>query len=135
MELPKDNEKLDEIFLNGTEPDPDEFKGDYWVDMLTGGIPSFRWAGHKKRFFEKIGNNFVLRMVPFGHFIVAKGECDDLDNLKVVILDYGNGKNILTRSIRDKIRKINDTLYLGRYYAAIGDTHKFKGYFSLEKKA
>lgn len=134
MDLPKDNTKLDEIFLNGSEPDINEFKGDYWVDMLTGGIPSFRWAGHKKRFFDKTGRNYVIGALPFGHFSVKEGGCDDLANAKVVILDYGNNKNVLTRSIFDKIRKINDDLFLGRYYAVKDDSTCFRGYFSLEKK-
>ena len=61
-------------------------------------------------------------------------QCSDLDGLKAVTLNYGNKKNLLTRSVRDKIRRIGDGLYLGRYYNVIDENYVFRGYFSLEKK-
>jgi len=101
-------------------------------------IPNFRWAGHRKRFFSenrnKIGNNIILSNTVFGHFKVKLGQCDDLNNLKVLILDYGEKKNFLTRSVRDKIRKIEKESFLGRYYNFIDGVYHFKGYFSLGKK-
>ncbi len=138
MNFPKNNETLDQIFINGSEPSKEEFVDEYWVDMLTGMIPSFRWAGHRKRFFSqnqnKSGKNIVLFRSSFGHFKVESGQCDDLDGLNVVILNYGNKKNFLTRSVMDKIRKIENGWYLGRYYNVIDNVLCFKGYFSLEKK-
>jgi hypothetical protein len=138
MDYPKDNKQLDQIFINGSEPSIEEFMDEYWVKMLTGMIPNFRWAGHRKRFFvknkNKIGNNIVLFNNTFGHFKVELGQCDDLNDLKVLILNYGNKKNFLTRSVRDKIRKIESESFLGRYYNFINGIYHFKGYFSLEKR-
>ena len=138
MNFPKDNKQLDQIFIKGSEPSIEEFVDEYWVKMLTGMIPNFRWAGHRKRFFSesgnKIGKNIILSNSAFGHFKVELGQCDDLNDLKVLILDYGERKNFLTRSVRDKIRKIESESYLGRYYNVINGTYHFKGYFSLEKR-
>jgi hypothetical protein len=138
MKLPKNNRKLDQIFKNGSEPSIEEFVDQYWVDMLTGMIPNFRWAGHRKRFFRKnenkVGNNIILFNTTFGHFQVVQGRCEDFSDLKVIILDYGDKRNFLTRSVRDKIRKIDDDLFLGRYYNVIKGTYFFKGYFALQKK-
>lgn len=137
MSFPKDNKKLDQIFISGSEPLIEAFTGEYWVKMLTGRIPNFRWAGHRKRFSKdltnKIGHNIVLNNIVFGHFKVESGLCDDLGDLKVLILNYGNKKNLLTRSVMDKIRKIESGIYLGRYYTIIDKIPHFKGYFSLEK--
>jgi hypothetical protein len=138
MNLPKDNKELDQIFTNGSEPTTEEFVEEYWVNMLTGMIPNFRWVGHRKRFFKengsRIGNNIILFNSRFGHFTVEQGQCDDLNDLKVIILNYGEKRNLLTRSVRDKIRKIEDGLYLGRYYNVLDGTFHFKGYFSLVKR-
>ena len=138
MDLPKDNNQLDQIFINGSEPSIEEFEGEYWVAMLTGKIPNFRWAGHKKRFsdedVDKTGKNIILSGITFGHFNVEPGRCDDLDDLQAVILNYGNNKNLLTRSVRDKIRTIENGWYLGRYYSDIDNSLQFRGYFSLERK-
>ncbi len=138
MNFPKDNKALDQIFINGSEPSIEEFVDEYWVNMLTGMIPNFSWAGHRKRFFSKngnkIGKNIILLNSTFGHFKVELGQCDDLNGLEVIILNYGEKKNLLTRSVRDKIRKIERKQYLGRYYNVIDGTYHFKGYFSLEKR-
>lgn len=138
MDFPKDNQQLDQIFINGSDPSVDDFEDEYWVEMLTGMIPNFRWAGHKKRFINennnKIGKNIILSNITFGHFIAEPGRCYDLGDLNVVILNYGNNKNLLTRSVRDKIRHIENGVYLGRYYTNINNILNFKGYFSLEKK-
>ncbi len=138
MNFPKNNKELDQIFINGSEPSIEEFVDEYWVKMLTGMIPNFRWAGHRKRFFiqdgNKIGENIILSNSTFGYFKVEQGQCDDLNNLGVIILNYGEKKNFLTRSVRDKVRKIESGQYLGRYYNVIDGTYHFKGYFSLERK-
>lgn len=138
MNLPKNNPKLDQIFIDGSAPSVEEFEGEYWVNMLTGMIPNFRWTGHRKRFFNRNGNktgeNIVLFNSSFGHFDVEQGQSEDLNDLDVVILNYGNKKNFLTRSVIDKIRKIEAGLYLGRYYNVTGNFMQFKGYFSLEKR-
>ena len=138
MDFPKDNQKLDEFFTKGSEPSMEEFSGEYRVNMLTGMIPNFRWAGHRKRFFKEDGNNIGFNIVlfnnEFGHFNVESGQCEELGGLKVVILNYSNKKNFLTRSVLDKIRKIENELYLGRYYNILDGTLHFKGYFSLVKR-
>lgn len=138
MDFPKDNTRLDEIFINGSDIDIAEFSGEYWVGMLTGLIPSFRWAGHRKRFFKEneknVGLNIILLNAKFGHFFVEEGDCPELNNLNVAILNYGEKRNILTRSMIDKLRKVEEDIYLGRYYNQIHGELKFKGYFSLIKK-
>ncbi len=138
MNFPKDNQKLDHIFINGAKPSTGEFDGEYWVNMLTGMIPNFRWAGHRKRFFIKsdthIGQNLVLLNNSFGYFTVEQGQCEELGGVGVVILNYGNKNNFLTRSVMDKIRKIEPGLYLGRYYKVTDNRVKFNGYFSLNKR-
>lgn len=138
MEFPKNNIELDSIFKNGSEPVIDEFEGEYWVSMLTGMIPNFRWVGHRKRFFDeegkKVGKNIILLNSTFGYFKVEKGKCDDLNNLNVMILNYGEKRNFLTRSVRDKIRRIEDNIFLGRYYNVMDGSYYFKGYFSLIKR-
>ena len=127
MNLPKDDKQLDHIFVNGSTPSIEEFQDEYWVAMLTGMIPNFRWAGHRKRFIgenaNKTGQNIIMCNIRFGYFKVKTGQCEELDNLKVIILDYGEKRNLLTRSVRDKIRKIESGLYLGRYYKAIDKSH------------
>ncbi|THB78313.1 MAG: hypothetical protein D3926_13395 [Desulfobacteraceae bacterium] len=138
MKYPNDNTALDLIFSNGSAPSIEEFTGEYWVNMLTGMIPNFRWAGHRKRFFSEngntIGKNIILSNITFGHFKVEWGQCSDLNDLEVIVLNYGNKKNLMTRPVRDKIRRIEHGQYLGRYYNVIKGTYRFKGYFSLEKR-
>ncbi len=138
MDLPKNNKKLDQIFINGSEPSIEEFADEYWVKMLTGIIPNFRWAGHRKHFsidkVNKTGRNIILFNNSFGYFKVQTGQCEDLNDLKAVVLNYGGKRNFLTRSVRDKIRMVENGLYLGRYYSVINDDFYFKGYFSLKKR-
>lgn len=135
MNFPKNNTELDKIFIDGSQPQIESFSGEWWVDMLTGMIPNFRWIGHKKRFSGRTGQNFVMGSVGFGHFSVRNGECAELDHLKVVMLDYKQKKNVLTRSVLDKIRMVDPDHYLGRYYNLIGGVYHFKGYFGLTKKS
>jgi hypothetical protein len=135
MDFPRDNRSLDEMFKKGTAPAVNEFSGEYWVDILTGPVMSFRWAGHKKRFFtldgKRVGMNLILCNIPFGHYDVYRGVCDDFADLEVVVLDYGQKRNIFTRNMRDRVRKMADGVYLGRYCGQEKDRVVFKGYFSL----
>lgn len=138
MILPKNNGQLDALFKEAAEPDIEEFNGEYWVNMLTGSIANFRWAGHRKRFFKENGIhkgiNLVLWGIPFGTFSLEKSAAQSFKNLICVMLNYDKKKNILTRSIVDKVRKINESLYLGRYYYRVRGGLKFKGYFSLTRR-
>ena len=138
MKLPRDNKKLDEIYKNSSESTINEFEGDYKVIMLTGSIPNFSWAGHSKRFYmkdgNKIGHNYALLFFTFGHFRVEDGVCDDFSDMKAVVLNYGKDHNIITKYILDKLRKIEEGTYLGRFYSLKSGKPVFAGYFGLIKK-
>lgn len=138
MKFPKNNNELDVIYKKSKKAGIKEFTGDYRVNMLTGSIPDFSFAGHCKRFYLKdsklTGHNIVLKIFTFGHFVVEKGECKDFNKMEAVILNYGKNNNILTKNILDKLRKIEEGVFLGRYYSIKTGKPVFKGYFSLIRK-
>ncbi|MCP4546999.1 MAG: hypothetical protein GY835_11090 [bacterium] len=137
MDFPRDNNALNKLYEDGVSPVIAEFTGDYWVQMLTGPVPDFRWARHEKRFTDslpKTGVNIVLGIFRFGRFKVATTVCADYKDLQAVELNYGARRNLLTRPVRDKLRRLDEGVYLGRWYSRNGDGERFRGYFSLIRK-
>jgi len=139
VELPKGNARLTEVFINGDARSIRDLKGEYYVDILTG-LPSIRKLNHRKKItLDRTGhsgyNTVFKKKKVFGHFKVEPDTCKELEDLKVIKLDYHVPENsfIMNRMI-DRIRCIKRRkLYLGRYYLRLFGRHRFMGYFTLEK--
>lgn len=139
MKLPRNNNKLDEIFKLAINPAGPELKGEYFVNMLTG-LPSLRLFSHRKLFYQEnkrvLGYNVLFRKARWGHFFLEKGICKEMDNLEVLTINYQQGKNSsFTNKIRDYLRCVEKgNLYLGRFNYILMGKPRFLGYFSLSKK-
>jgi len=138
MKLPRNARQLEALFREAAAPLPHEFQGEYAVDMLTG-LPSLKWAGHRKRFFElggrPSGHNVLLGGWVWGRFALGASACWDMDGLPAVLIDYGRaGNSSVSRPMRDYVRRIEPGRYLGRLYYSVRGRLWFLGFFSLEKK-
>lgn len=136
MELPKDKRALGEIFKTAETPNPSEFQGEYFVDMLTA-LPSLRKLNHRKIFYQENGRTFgcnvILKNKKWGRFFVEQtgGESGRLET----IINYGVPENsFISKNIRDQIRRVESGLYIGRFNYILFGKPRFLGYFSLIKK-
>ncbi len=137
MKFPRNNKKLTEIFKNAEDVSINDFKGEYWVEMLTGIIPNLKNVfKHRKRFFTQdnttAGYNMFFKNYIFGHFSIEEGT--ELD-VPVIILNYNQKQNsCIFRRIKDKVRCIEkDKVYLGRLTYNLFGKFRFVGYFTLTK--
>lgn len=139
VDLPKEQHELDQIFKTAKVPEPAEFNGEYFVDMLTG-LPTSRMFMHRKVFYSKngkvTGHNLFLSGLGWGSFYLEEGLCENYGSLKAVIINYGVPKNsFITNKIRDYIRCIEkNRLYLGRFNYLFMRQIRFLGYFSLKRR-
>jgi len=142
LDLPKDNDKLDVLWLHAAGPSIDEYAVEAFqgkelkVTMLTGSLPNLSWAGHKKVFYAKDGithgYNVTFRFIKWGHFFlhVQVNEIDEKDMLIINYHVFANGK--ITRKIVDQVRWLKEYgVYLGRFN--YGDPAEFVGYFTLSE--
>jgi hypothetical protein len=138
MKLPKNNYELKEIFKKVSTPEISEFKGEYWVDMLTI-LPSLRKFSHHKVFYSEnnkvLGYNVLFTNKIWGRFFLEEGICKEVDSVKVVVINYDRIENsFISNRIRDYVRCIEkDALYLGRFNYIFMEKSIFLGYFSLLK--
>lgn len=137
MKLPKNNCELTEIFKNGRTPEVFEFNGEYLVDMLTI-LPSLRKFSHRKVFYTEnnrvLGYNILFTNKIWGRFFLEIGICQEVDSLKVVVINYKRVENsFISNRIRDHIRYVQDGVFLGRFNYLIMGKLRFLGYFSLLK--
>ncbi len=138
MKLSRNNSELTGIFKNAQTPNISDFDGEYFVDMLTV-LPSLIKFSHRKIFFienNKIaGYNMLFTKTVWGHFFIEEGTCEELDSLKVAVINYNRVENsFVSNKIRDHVRCLEgNSLYLGRFnYLIMGKLH-FLGYFSLSR--
>ncbi|MEW6203176.1 MAG: hypothetical protein AB1546_14450 [bacterium] len=149
--------QLDEIFTGAEAPGCEEMGGRYRCLWLSGevdgylpkplkklramiaGSRSFPWKGMEieKRFDESdiTGTNLLFDMdkgVRMFHFD-ARIEPSEFDGKDCLAFDYDTEKNILPfRKLRDEVRKVNPTLYLGRGNLMLGGKARLIAYFTLE---
>lgn len=139
MRLPRSNDELKEIFKDAKTPNISEFKGEYFVDMLTV-LPSLRKISHRKVFYlennKVLGYNMIFTNKIWGRFFVEEGICEAVDSLRVVVINYDRAENsFISNRIRDQVRCVEEkTLYLGRFNYIFMGKLRFLGYFSLLKK-
>lgn len=138
MEFPKNNKKLNTIFQNGSVPKPEDYQGEYSVDMLTGFIPSLKPFSHRKRFFQENGVlksfNILFKNLIFGHFTMEKGDSPAFQPSGVLVFNYNQKANgFIFRPIRDHLRYIEPDTYLGRLNYSVFGKLWFIGYFTLIK--
>lgn len=137
MELPKNNAQLEKIFKEASLADVSRLDGEYYVDMLTGILPSIRRFSHRKFFYHENGQTFgcniIFNDIKWGYFFVETQKIGD--SLQTVI-NYRHPKNsFLTNKIRDYIRCVEeDKIYIGRFNYLLNGKIRFLGYFSLRKK-
>jgi hypothetical protein len=136
LKLPENNSNLTEIFRNAATPDISEFNGEYLVDMLTV-FPSFKRFSHRKVFISsnnKVSGYNILFDRKWGRFFLEEGICEQPEPLNVAVINYDRSENsVLTRRIRDHLRRIEEGIYLGRFNYLFNGRLHFFGYFSLEK--
>jgi hypothetical protein len=139
MTFPRNGTTLRRMFLDGTVPAPSEFRGEYFVDMLTI-LPSFLWANHRKAFHPEgpsvVGHNVFFKGMAWGRVILEPGLCPALDNAPCLVIDYrGRGNSILSSPMLDHLRCVKPgTAYLGRFNYRMGGDLLFLGYFSLTRE-
>jgi hypothetical protein len=137
MKLPKNNYELTKFFKNARTPNVYEFCGEYFVDMLTV-LPSLRKFSHRKVFYiendRALGYNLLFTNKIWGHFFLEDGICAEIDSSKVVVINYDRLENsFISNRIRDYVKCIDDTLYIGRFNYLFMGKPQFLGYFSLTK--
>lgn len=140
--------ELEEIFKNGTTPDPAklldwEFKGynvPFFAKLL--GIKKFKKGFYKKgeevwgynipQYQNDIGEPWRCKPVDhnpkrFGFYSVRKVQPGMAESAEpgALIFNYGDGDNFLWEGsfLRDYIKQVdpdNDDLYLGKAYVAVG---------------
>ena len=80
-----------------------------------------------------IGGIFQFEAFEFQSFI----EASIFDNANCYVLDYnikGKGNVPCIKRVRDEVRKVNDSLFLGRANARINGVQQFILYFALKPK-
>lgn len=138
VRLPRRGRALGDLFRKATTPSPSDFAGEYHVDMLTR-VPSLGRLSHRKVFrnegSEVVGHNSLLSGMVWGRFRLARGVCEAMGSIGVVVIDYDvPGNSILTRGIRDHVRCVEEgSLYIGRFNYRILRELRFCGYFSLSR--
>jgi hypothetical protein len=140
MKLPRNNDELTEILKNARVPDIVEFKGEYFVDMLTV-LPSLKKLSHRKVFSNENnlvqGYNILLNNRIWGHFFLEHGTCEDVDSADAIVINYARKENsFFSYRMIDYVRCVEDeTLYLGRFNYMLFGKPRFLGYFTLSKTA
>lgn len=138
MQLPGDNNRLTDIFIRARVPDIFEFRGEYFVDMLTV-LPSLKRFTHRKVFLtehNKVkGYNILFRKKIWGHFFLEHGTCEDVDSADAIVINYASRENsFFSYRMIDYVRCVeNDTLYLGRFNYMLFGKPQFLGYFTLSR--
>lgn len=139
LDLPRDNDKLDELWLQATCPSVDDFQGrELKVTMLTGPLPDLSWAGHKKVFYAKLGlicGHNVTFGFTWGHFFLQV-QVNEVDQKDMLIINYAVPENgEIAKKIVDYARWLEEyDLYLGRFnYGDTRESLEFVGYFTLSK--
>lgn len=135
MKLPQNNSRLTAIFKNARVPDIVEFKGEYFVDMLTV-LPSLKKLSHRKVFINENnlvqGYNILLNNRIWGHFFLEHGTCEDVDSVDAIVINYARRENSISFRMIDYVRCVEDeTLYLGRFNYMLFGKPRFLGYFTL----
>jgi len=137
MNLPRSNKELDKIFLACDQLNTEDFIGEYSVFMLTG-YPNFLNFAHRKIFFLKgdkvYGRNVFLKNIRWANHFLEKAICEKPSPIETILINYNTSETAFVFSrIRDYMRKVNDSLYLGRFNYMLGKRELFLGYFSLTK--
>jgi hypothetical protein len=134
--FPTNNRSLTEIFRIATVPEISEFSGEYFVHMLTGGLPNMRRFGHRKLFYAEggkiLGHNIISK--PWGRFFLEAG-VSDVDGRGVVVINYNReGNSFASKRIRDHVRCVEkQVLYIGRFNYIFRSSPRFLGYFLLSR--
>ncbi|MBL7048768.1 MAG: hypothetical protein ISR96_04510 [Nitrospira sp.] len=123
-------------FIDAAPVDINELSGRYLVDILL--IPGYRFLSHIKVFSQNGSSAFGYNKIfglTWGHFVISKGSCRDLDFCDAVVINYGIKKNFPPlRGIRDYLRCLHSgRSYIGRFYYQLGKRQLFLGYFTLNK--
>ncbi len=137
--------QLDVLYLAAQTPRISDMNGATNGIPLAGptpasAIPFVPWKGKSFKplnMVEGVGNNRI-QMSPLApevnefNFKFTLGDPIDGDNA-VIVLDYNNiGNAPAFRIIRDDIKKVNPTLFLGRMYQTTLHGFQFLLYFALE---
>lgn len=113
------------LYNLGATPNIEELPGKYEVKMLGW----MKWFPRNHKFVTRyIGFNELCGRMLWGRFIVRDWV------FKSLLLDYdvpGNG--ILSRRIRDYIRKLTDNVYIGKFCYVLFGKPRFLGYFILRR--
>ncbi|MFH0857013.1 MAG: hypothetical protein V1860_03895 [bacterium] len=137
MNMHENNPKLDKIFKNASPAEISDLNGEYYVDMLTGVLPSIRRFSHRKIFYQEDGKttgcNIVFKNFKWGYFFL---ETRNFTSEQQTAINYAIAENsFLTNKIRDHIKCVEPgKLYIGRFNYLLGGKLYFLGYFSLIKK-
>ena len=138
MEFPRNNKKLDQIFLSGSLPEIQELEGEYLVDMLT--LPASRRLFPDSKIFysedgKPAGHNRLFKTRTWGKFFLEECTLTEPFGGPCLIINYDTPRNtFLTRPIRDHIKRVKENIYLGRFNLLLGKKLLFLGYFSLSKR-
>jgi hypothetical protein len=146
---------LELAFVRGATPEPDELVGwefrginhPAWASLA--GIKKFvkgffhgedgRLMGYNSPVAQNVlDGRWHVGDKKFGFYEVATVDATARDNayLHAVLLDYGKGGNKLwdpTRGIRDYLVKLDDDLFLGKAYYALGPLRVHSNFFILER--
>jgi len=150
-------EELDELFAGADVPEEDELDGTASVLWLAGpaasfvpeplrkvraalaASPVFPWKGME---FEKsfdddtlTGKNvfFNVDSGPRLFDFEARVDSSEFDGADCLVFDYDvEGNFLIFKQLRDEVRKLNSSLYLGRGNIVLGGEPRFIAYFSIE---
>lgn len=151
--------ELETAFLRGATPEPDdlagwEFRGlnhPAWARLagVKKFVKGFYWKGAALHGYNcPVRQNRIAspwHLVPsderpkrFGYYLVEPVDPAARDNayLHAVLLDYGRGGNKRldpTRGLRDYLVKLDDDLFLGKAYYALGPVRVAASFFLLER--
>jgi len=100
-------------------------------------VPSLRRFSHRKVFYVKdgkvLGHNVLFNNMMCGRFFVEEGICEEVDSLKVAIINYDLAGNLISNGTRDQVRCMEEGTCLGRFNYLFKEKLRFLGYFSLSK--
>jgi hypothetical protein len=121
--------ELEEQYVEGTVPEPEELTGDFYVL-----VPWFPWLSlelfkhHKSADAFGEGDNVMLGGIRFGHFRLEK-ESDAL------LINYDQQENSpVMKGIVDRVRRLPDGRLIGKLYYKILGQEIFIEYFEMKKK-
>jgi hypothetical protein len=139
--------ELETVLLRGTTPDLEalagwEFRGTNtpaWAKLA--GIKHFRKGFYKDAHGDVFGYNRNPRggdAPRYGFYRVDIVDATARDNayLHAVLLDYGRGGNKVydpTRGLRDYLVQVEDDVFLGKAYYALGPIRLATSFFVLER--